>query len=163
MATNHLISVGSLLPGDILVYYPPVDPSDTNYDWGADHSHHALVYLGTPSEDVTITWLDQNGNTTFDAYKDGSLYASDLRGGIVLGDPDGAEITFKMHTYLRFKAGEPIFVDANRFDQKGNIYIRGGYGMGDDYFYPKDHELMDEIDEGLASDLYYIKPSFPAE
>ena len=163
MATNHLIGVGSLQPGDILVYYPPVDPSDTNYDWGADHSHHALVYLGTPSEDVTITWLDQNGNTTFDAYKDGSRYASDLRGGIVLGDPDGAEITFKMHTYLRFKAGEPIFVDANRFDQKGNIYIRGGYGMGDDYFYPKDHELMDEIDEGLASDLYYIKPSFPAE
>ena len=152
-------SWSSMKPGDILIYYPAVSPSETSYDYGQDHSRHVLVYIGTPSEDVTLTWLNREGGTGFDAYVDGALTVEDAK-GVVFTDPDdaGGDVTFKANQYITFEAGEPIFVDANRLDAKGNIYIRGGKAPDGNYFYMQDIELMKYFN--ACTDFSIYRPSY---
>ncbi len=153
----------SLKPGDILIHYPNLTPDDPDY-YKDDNSHHVMVYIGTPSEDLVLTWMGLDGTLDF--------YYTDEAGGeyMDIGVYNGL-MTPHVKNVLIFKAGEPIFVDCTRLDQTGNIYLRGGvsadrkinnsnvgswntYG----YFYYADELMMEYIDSG--DDMYYYRPTY---
>jgi hypothetical protein len=174
---------GALKPGDIIVYYPDFDVTDPEF-YGQDAGHHVMVYIGTPTEDLNITWLSRDGQQSFRAYDaDGNEIGSDAdpesdEAGLfdkvrsAIADPDAPIVfepgaTFKAQYYITFKAGEPIFVDCNRLDQTGNIYLRGGYACTGDptsgmsetgYFYYADQQLMENIYSGAY--MYKYRPGY---
>lgn len=171
---------GALQPGDIVIHYPVYEEGDWE-SYGQDGGHHVMVYIGTPSEDINLTWMDRNGRQTFAAYDaDGNpIYGIDeetgepnVSIGMELDALNGGSVTFKARYYITLKAGEPIFVDCTRLDQDGGIYLRGGYacsidptesadsGFSEDtsYFYMADDEMMGYVMSG--SDMYKYRPSY---
>ncbi len=154
-----------LSPGDIVVHYPTLDPDDPDY-YKDDNSHHAMVYIGMPSEDLILTWMNLDGSIDF-------YYTDDM--GQEYNDTGVYQSSWEPHVKnaLLFKAGEPIFVDCTRLDQTGNIYLRGGYAVtrviGSNsysswsqwanygYFYMADETMMEYINSG--DDMYVYKAS----
>ena len=123
-----------------------------------------MVYIGTPSEDLILTWMNLDGSIDF-------YYTDDM--GQEYNDTSVYQSSWEPHVKnaLLFKAGEPIFVDCTRLDQIGNIYLRGGlsadrkinnsnvgswntYG----YFYYADELMMEYINSG--DDMYYYRPTY---
>ena len=98
-------STDSLSPGDIFIHT-------------GEGAAHALVYIGCLEEDLTLSWVTEDGGYTF-AKIDGT---SDY------------EIT----STITIKAGKPITVDCTRMDSMGNIYLRNG-GITHSWLKPSDY------------------------
>lgn len=81
-----------LRPGDVFIH--------TGGAW------HALIYIGCLDEDLTISWVTNDGGYTF------------------LKDNDTGD--YEITSQITIKAGMPITVDCTRLDSKGNIYLRNG-------------------------------------
>lgn len=86
-----------LRPGDIFIH--------GEHGSGGIGGNHALVYIGTLTEDLTLSWADNTGSYKF------SL---------------DSEENYQIDTQIVLKAGMPITVDCTRLDSKGNIYLRNG-------------------------------------
>lgn len=158
---NVIYSVATMKPGDIVICYPNYTEDEEGYY--SDTARHTMVYLGTPTEDIKLTWFNQTGGTRFQYYVNDVLQTNDdgtpkiPEFGLVPNS--GEEVRFEPSTYITFPAGKPIFIDANRLDQRGNIYLRGGIASEtNDYFYLADKELMTQVNSG--TDMYIYRPSY---
>lgn len=156
-----------LVPGDIIIHYPAAMGDESYFsDRPLERSHHVFIYIGTPTHDVKLTWLDGEGGTSFKAidnetgeeFKPANV-AEEVAAG--MGAYHG-DVSFEATTYITLKAGEPVFVDCTRLDQTGNIYLRGAYeGDGNEFFYYADNDFVATFKS--ASNMYYKRPAYNIE